>query len=175
MIKPSVFVTAAVLAPVMLLSGCSAPATEQPRDYRLPVLNQPVDEFCPASARQVVVNDLMLSDGLLLQRSNTRIHAARYHRWSGSLEHQLQQTAQRLLNVNGCAGELTLTVMDFYGDNQGQAVVGGHWQYRLNGQQQGDSFYHRQALASDGYDALVEALNQAWVQSLEDIKSATAN
>ncbi|WP_404402123.1 ABC-type transport auxiliary lipoprotein family protein [Idiomarina seosinensis] len=174
MIKKPVFVTASLLT-VALLSGCSAPATEQPRDYRLPLLNQSVTEFCPASQRRVVVNDLMLSNGLLLQRSNTRIHAARYHRWSGSLEQQLQQSAQRLLTDKGCAGELTIRVMDFYGDNQGHGVVSGHWDYRVNGQLQSDSFYHRQPLAGDGYDALVEALNSAWLESLTTIKNATAN
>ena len=84
MINMTLKATAGVLL-ALTLSACGSVPQTQRSDYRLPILNQVTERFCPASARQVVVIDLMLSDGILLQRSETRIHAARNHRWSGSL------------------------------------------------------------------------------------------
>ncbi|AVJ55450.1 hypothetical protein C5610_03505 [Idiomarina sp. OT37-5b] len=174
MINMTLKATAGVLL-ALTLSACGSVPQTQRSDYRLPILNQATERFCPASARQVVVSDLMLSDGILLQRSETRIHAARNHRWSGSLEQQLQQSAQRVLNQPHCDGQLVITVMDFYGDNQGHAVVSGHWHYQQGEQQLSGSFHQRQALQQDGYDALVSALNRAWSKTLSDIKSAIPN
>ncbi|RUO77121.1 PqiC family protein [Idiomarina seosinensis] len=153
------------------LVGCSNTAAQQTNDYRLPLLNQQAERFCSINSRQVRVSDLMLSDGILLQRSNTQIHAARYHRWGGSLEQQLQQSLQRHVTTNDCAGQLRVTVMDFYGDNDGNAVVSGHWEYQYEQQSAIEqSFYYKQELSEDGYDALVEALNSAWLKALTDIK-----
>lgn len=183
MSNTSLLVRSVLMVAVSLgLAACSS-APMQHSDYRLPILNSTTNGYCQAADYRVVVSDLMLSDGLLLQRSDTQIHAARHHRWSGSLEQQLQQSVQRVFGDTQCAGQLTVTVMDFYGNNQGQAVVAGHWQYvSSHVEQQADSptttlrgsFNQRQPLKQDGYDGLVNALNQAWRQSLQGIKTATA-
>lgn len=159
----------------LLLAACSSSTPQQQSDYRLPLLNQPSERFCSVNSRQVVVSDLMLSEGILLQRSATQIHAARHHRWSGSLEQQLQQSAQRQLSQPHCEGTVVIRVMDFYGDDQGNAVVSGHWQYRHQDQLLDGTFHHQQPLASDGYDALVQALNDAWRRSLTEIRNAIPN
>ncbi|MGM0526640.1 MAG: PqiC family protein [Pseudomonadota bacterium] len=169
MINKIFFITAMAAT---ILTGCSSVgASESSQDYRLPLLNHEVERFCSVSSRQVRVSDLMLSDGILLQRSNTKIHSARYHRWGGSLEQQLQQSLQREVTGEDCQGQLVVTVMDFYGDNNGNAVVSGHWQYQHEQQSLLEqSFYHKRALSDDGYDALVEALNSAWTDALAEIK-----
>ena len=163
------------LVTVMTLAGCASDAARTVGEYRLPLLNADVEQVCSAAQRQVVVSDLMLSQGILLQQSPTRIHAARQHRWSGSLEQQLQQSVQRVLSEPHCDGELVVQVMDFYGDDQGNAVVSGHWRYRRGDTVIEQTFSQRQALATDGYDALVVALDQAWAETLTQIKNAIPN
>jgi uncharacterized lipoprotein YmbA len=154
---------------LIALNGCASQPEGVKGEYRLPLLNSSPEQVCNAAQRQVVVSDLMLSDGILLQQSATRINAARQHRWSGSLEQQLQQSAQRVLSKPHCNGELVIQVMDFYGDNEGNAVVSGHWQYRYDDALIEQTFSQRQPLTSDGYEALVIALNQAWSDTLKQI------
>lgn len=165
----------AVATLTLLLTACASRPTPVQGDYRLPVLNQPSDRYCSASSRRVIVSELMLSDGILLQRSATQIHAARHHRWSGSLAQQLQQSAQRVLSQPHCEGTVVVRVMDFYGDDDGHAVVSGDWQYRQGDKVMTDTFSYRQPLTDDGYDALVEALNRAWLDSLITIRNAIPN
>lgn len=166
---------AVALVSLVALSGCASQLDSVKGEYRLPLLNSSPEQVCSAAQRQVVVSDLMLSDGILLQQSATRIHAARHHRWSGSLEQQLQQSVQRVLSEPHCNGELVIQVMDFYGDDEGNAVVTGHWLYRQDDTQIEQTFSQRQPLTNDGYEALVMALNQAWSDTLEQIKSAIPN
>lgn len=164
-----------VLSVGLLVSACVSGPTGRPSEYRLPVLNQTSEHYCSGGSRQVMVSELMRSDGILLQRSATQIHAARHHRWQGSVAQQLQQSAQRLLSQPHCEGTLVIRVMDFYGDDDGNAVVSGEWQYRRGDTMLADSFSHRQPLTQDGYDALVEALNLAWRNTLNDIRTAIPN
>lgn len=159
----------------LLLTACASGPTAVQSEYRLPVLNHTSERYCSASSRQVVVSPLMLSNGILLQRSATQIHAARHHRWAGSLAQQLQQSAQRLLSQPHCEGTVVIRVMDFYGDDDGNAVVSGEWQYRRGDNLITDTFSYRQPLSRDGYDALVEALNEAWRNTLIDIRNAIPN
>lgn len=160
---------------LLVLSGCASNVSQPVGEYRLPVLNSSPEQVCSAAQRQVVVSDLMLSQGILLQQSATRIHAARQHRWSGSLEQQLQQSAQRMLSEPHCDGNVVIHVMDFYGDDKGNAVVSGHWQFNLGDTAIERTFSQRQPLTTDGYEGLVLALDQAWSQTLTQIKSAIPN
>lgn len=166
---------AVAVAALLLLNGCTSDPRPTVGEYRLPLLNNLPEHVCHAAERQVMVSDLMLSQGILVQQSATRIHAARQHRWSGSLEQQLKQSAQRVLSADGCSGKVLIQVMDFYGDDQGHAVVSGHWRFQQGDRVIARTFSHRQPLATDGYDALVMALNQAWTDTLMEIKNAIPN
>lgn len=163
------------LVSAVLLSACAQSPSVKRSEYRLPVLNQPFDTLCSAEARHVMVSDLMLSSGILLQQSRTTVQAARYHRWNGSLEQQLQQSAQRQLSEPHCEGTVTINVTDFWGDNKGNALVAGHWVYSNGDDVLQGAFYKKQPLQHDGYASLVEALNQGWLSALNDVKSAIPN
>ncbi|MGM0629930.1 MAG: PqiC family protein [Pseudomonadota bacterium] len=153
-----------------LIAGCSSNSYEVTQ-YRLPHLSQSADALCLANKRPVFVGDSAAKPGLQLQQDETRWHSARQHRWSTPLAHQLQRSAQRLLLADNCDGKLTVWVDDFYGSNDSKAVVAGHWQYQSADAQivlEG-AFTEKVPLKSDGYPALVNALDTAWLNVMDTI------
>lgn len=153
-----------------LITGCSSNSYEVTQ-YRLPHLSQSAEALCLANKRPVFVGDSAAKPGLQLQQDETRWHSARQHRWSTPLAHQLQRSAQRLLLTDDCAGKLTIWVDDFYGSNDSRAVVAGHWQYQSADAQivlEG-AFTEKVPLRNDGYPALVNALDTAWLNVMDTI------
>ncbi|MGM0429402.1 MAG: PqiC family protein [Pseudomonadota bacterium] len=153
-----------------VIAGCSSNSYEVTQ-YRLPHLSQSAEALCQANKRPVFVGDSAAKPGLQLQQDETRWHSARQHRWSTPLAHQLQRSAQRLLLADNCDGKLTVWVDDFYGSNDSKAVVAGHWQYQSTDAQivlEG-AFTEKVPLKSDGYSALVNALDTAWLNVMDTI------
>jgi len=158
----------AILAIVMI--GCSS-NTYEVTQYRLPHLNHSAEALCQANKRPVFVGDSAAKPGLQLQQDETRWHSARQHRWSTPLAHQLQRSAQRLLLADNCDGKLTIWVDDFYGSDDAKAVVAGHWEYKSQEHQivlEG-AFTEKMPLKSDGYPALVNAFDEAWLNVMNTI------
>ncbi|EKE83887.1 PqiC family protein [Idiomarina xiamenensis] len=157
---------------IVLLSACASQPQPQQR-YRLPHLATASDFHCTSGQRQVQVSGFLNRSGLVLQTSDNQWHTARQHLWIEPLQVQLQESLARM-QVRGdeaCQQPLLLTITAFYGDADGQAVVAGYWQ---SGQERGE-FYQTQALADDGYDALVTALDQAWTETLTDLMATLAD
>lgn len=157
-------------ATIALVAGCSS-NTYEVTQYRLPHLNQSAEALCQANKRPVFVGDSAAKSGLQLQQDETRWHSARQHRWSTPLAHQLQRSAQRLLLADNCDGKLTVWVDDFYGSNDSRAVVAGHWEYKSLDNQTvlEGTFTESMPLKSDGYPALVNALDEAWLNVMDTI------
>ncbi|RUO67237.1 PqiC family protein [Idiomarina ramblicola] len=155
---------------VALMAGCSS-NTYEVTQYRLPHLSQSAEALCQANRRPVFVGDSAAKPGLQLQQDETRWHSARQHRWSTPLAHQLQRSAQRLLLADNCDGKLTIWVDDFYGSNDSRAVVAGHWEYKSHESQMllEGAFTERMPLKSDGYPALVNAFDEAWLNVMNTI------
>lgn len=159
-----------------LLVGCSSGPYDMTQ-YRLPHLSESTEAVCPVNLRPVVVGDSAAKPGLQLQQDDTRWHSARQHRWSTPLSHQLQRSAQRLLLADQCSGKLTVWVDDFYGSADARAVVAGHWLYKsedaavvLRG-----AFTEKEPLKSDGYPALVNALDRAWLNVMNTISYSVSD
>lgn len=157
-------------AAALLLAGCAS-KTYEVTEYRLPHLSTSVEAVCGVNQRPVFVGSSASKPGLVLQLGETRWNSARQHRWSTPLNHQLQRSAQRLLLADNCEGKLTIWVDDFYGSNDSRAVVAGHWEYQNEVKQiviEG-TFTERVPLKSDGYPALVNALDKAWLNVMDII------
>lgn len=160
----------AAASAVFIVAGCSSGSYEITQ-YRLPHLSQSAEALCQANKRPVFVGDSAAKPGLQLQQDETRWHSARQHRWSTPLAHQLQRSAQRLLLADNCEGKLTVWVDDFYGSNDSRAVVAGHWEYKSQDNQTTleGTFTESMPLKSDGYPALVNALDEAWLNVMDTI------
>lgn len=160
------------LAAVML-AGCSSQSYDITH-YRLPHLSQSVDAICPASQRSVVVGEAASKMGIQIQQDETRWHTAKQHRWSTPLSNQLQRSIQRLMLNDDCTGLLTVTIEDFYGSYNSHAVIAGHWEYEMASSDNSVSgaFTEKVPLKADGYAALVNALDRAWLHSMDTISLA---
>jgi len=127
-------------------------------------------------------------DGIVMQTSDVAVRAARNHLWAEDLAAQLhrdlrQRLAEQLDGVRVLGPdqqlrapgreimELTVTIDRFQGRFDGYAVVGGKWELLDSGGgiQGGKRFQRQQALAQDGYPALVETLKDAWMRAVADI------
>lgn len=153
-----------------LMVGCSSNSYEVTQ-YRLPHLSESAEAVCHVNKRPVYVGESAAKSGLQLQQGETRWHSARQHRWSTPLANQLQRSAQRLLLSDHCDGKLTIWVDDFYGSNNSRAVVAGYWQYQSQDSQTKlkGTFMEKVPLKSDGYPALVNALDTAWLNVMDTI------
>ncbi|MDZ7788625.1 MAG: ABC-type transport auxiliary lipoprotein family protein [Halofilum sp. (in: g-proteobacteria)] len=127
-------------------------------------------------------------EGIVMQTSDVAVRAARNHLWAEDLAAQLhrdlrQRLAEQLDGVRVLGPdqrlrapereimELTVTIDRFQGRFDGYAVVGGKWELLDSGGeiQAGKRFQRQQALAQDGYPALVETLKDAWISVVADI------
>jgi uncharacterized lipoprotein YmbA len=125
-------------------------------------------------------------EGIVVQTSETTVEQARQHLWAEDLASQIQRDLRRGLSsrLPGLrvvppggtlpekgASTLSVTVESFQGRFDGYAVVAGDW--RLRGPdgatRASGSFNQEQALASDGYRALVNSLQVAWRGALSAI------
>lgn len=157
----------------VLLAGCSSQSYDITQ-YRLPHLSESADAVCPISQRNVSVGEAAAKMGIQIQEDETRWHTAKQHRWSIPLQKQLQRSIQRLMLNDQCSGKLTVTIEDFYGSNDSQAVIAGYWQYDEAGHSNSirGTFTEKVPLKADGYAALVNALDQAWLHSMDTISLA---
>lgn len=177
---------ASVLVAVLLALGCS---TRSPDDdtTRYLLTDKPAVPDPKGGKRLLRVERIELaryldSEGIVMQTSEVAIRTARHHLWAEDLAAQLHSDLRRRLaeQLDGVrvlgpdqrinapdreVMELTVTVDRFLGRFDGYAVVGGQWEV-LDSQGEvvaGKRFQREQALARDGYPALVESLKEGWV------------
>ena len=181
-----------VLLVVALSAACSArPPREGATHYLLtekPTATEPVGGERLLRVKHIELARYLDVEGIVMQTSDVAIRAARNHLWAEDLAAQLhrdlrQRLAEQLDGVRVLGPdqplrapereimELTVTVNRFQGRFDGYAVVGGNWEL-LDSQgeiQAGERFQRQQALAQDGYPALVETLRDAWLSVAADI------
>lgn len=165
----AVFIVGATLS---MLAACSVEPSVSVKHYRLPHLNQPTQGYCDTQTRIVSIDAGIGQDGVMVQESDLLMVEARNNRWLGGLESQLQNSLQRQFTER-CEQPLRVTLMQFYGNTQGEAVVAGFWRYQPASEAMIEgAFEQRVPLNNDGYDGLVRALDRAWLNSLADIEQA---
>ncbi|EAQ31069.1 MULTISPECIES: PqiC family protein [Idiomarina] len=174
-LKQKINVLCIAVSTVLLVCACSAVPADQVKHYRLPHLNQSSNGYCDAQSRRVRIDAGIGQDGVMVQKSDLLMVEAKNNRWLGGLDSQLQNSLQRRLTEQ-CGQTLQLSLMQFYGNNQGEAVVAGYWHYRAESNDVlSGHFEQRIPLSSDGYDGLVRALDRAWLASLDEIEQAINN
>ncbi|MBA3989236.1 PqiC family protein [Aliidiomarina maris] len=183
---------AALGALLLTLAACSS--TPQVQQYLLsaPELSAISTSEPNASGAKIVIGQVEVAaflsgQSIVTMQDGHQLHQAHYHRWAEPLPRQLQRQlrlglAAQLpnhswLSIHGSAHlrsldyRLDIVVDEFHLNSRQQAVVGGQWQLRdaNQGYVAHGQFHQYQGLSADGYPALVEALNQAWQQSLVEI------
>lgn len=122
----------------------------------------------------VYLGGLTLADyidqpGLVLDRGEGKIHAARYHQWAEPLRVSLRQylsaeiSAQLGRDVPAYkpAGKtdqrVDISIDQLHGDNDGRAVLQAYWSVSTKEGVETHQFFEREALDADGYNALLVA------------------
>lgn len=175
---------AAVLAALMLLSGCTGAPPALDQRYLLAITEVP-DAPPEDAARRLNIAPLRLApflrtDGIVMQTGAVTIHRGRDHLWAEDLATQLQRALRQELGRKlrharvledrepASPGEplrrLAVEVNGFHGRYDGVAVVAGQWWLRdgANRLLASRQFSVERPLQADGYQALVESLAAAW-------------
>lgn len=176
------------LLSVMLL-GCSSKTVTPPAEYLLQTGSSPVTAFAqsplPVSVivTPVQVADFLSRPGIVLLGEQGQVYRAQHYRWAEDLNQQLtritlQRLEQRLPNgqwlVHSVTGEasaqLTIMVDNFQGDTAGQWHISGRWQWLAphGSLLASQPFELSGTLHRDGYPALVQSLNDAWLSQVID-------
>lgn len=177
----------ALLLGSLLLTGCAG-GSATIHQYTLP--NGPLStRMAPVSAPAVMVMPVQLSGflqgrGIMFQTSPLELNEARNHLWADDLGPQLdrllnQALATKLTQVRLLPGDsadtpmlyATVVLDRFQGRFDGKAVVSG--QYRLMNAERyvvaTQPFVYEIPLRTDGYPALIEALDQGWLQMADQL------
>lgn len=182
----------ALLLGSALLTGCAGGTTPM-HQYTLPA-GPLVSRAAPASAPAIMVMPVQLSGflqgrGIMYQTSALELNEARNHLWADDLGPQLDRTlaqalAARLPHARLLPGDsadspvlyATVVLDRFQGRFDGKAVVSG--QYRLMNAERlvvmTQPFAYDVPLRTDGYPALIEAMNQGWLQMADQLARSIA-
>ncbi|WP_245392126.1 PqiC family protein [Salinicola halophyticus] len=177
----------AVALSTVVLTGCAAQSTPTNR-FTLPEADgaqssSTAEARTTADIRQLAVSPVEVAsyldqEGIVMQTSDIELAAANQNLWAEELSHQLTRRLRQSLTANlpgmtvlsaaqsgSDAQRLTLSVDQFQGRYDGQAVASGEWQLhdgnRLVAQHHFDV---TQPLSDDGYPALVRTLGTVWDQ-----------
>ena len=181
---------------LVLLNGCAgAPVTPAQR-YLLGFIEMPAATAADTDRRLRIaplrLAAFLKSEGIVMQTSEVAIHQGRDHLWAEGLATQLRRNlrevlAAKLANVRVLEdsapvrpGEplhrLEVEVNGFHGRYDGVAVVVGQWWLRDDDGRLLDArrFSIERPLPTDGYQALVESLAEAWRSVAEAMAPAVA-
>ena len=159
------------LLAVALLTACSS-QPQQTDTYllRSAVVATPGKPLAPSTVAlaDIRVATYIQQPGLVLATGDGRIHAARNHQWAEPLQvslrrflaNEISTAAGRDIGATALAASTTrinVTIDQLHGDGKGAAVLVAYWELEAGGNINSFQFVEQQALASDGYDALVRA------------------
>ncbi|WP_105189071.1 PqiC family protein [Pseudoalteromonas sp. T1lg48] len=143
----------------------------------------------------IAVRGTLNNRAMVLKRSEHQVYSANYHFWADAPAHllvtmaqsQLMQQLDKVMVVKGADVyaeqlqasffQLDVNIEQFNGGLNNDAEIAGTW--RLSKVDAKGKlhvlkiarFYHSQALAKDGYEALAKALSQAWQQALTEMST----
>lgn len=167
-------------ASALVLIGCAGQPTPASR-YTLPEpasrhMTNSVPQAHQLQVQPVEVASYLDQEGIVMQLSDIELHAANQNLWAEDLGHQLTRRLRQSLANDlpqttilgggpGSAGaqQLSISVDQFQGRYDGQAVASGEWQLRDgNHLIVQHTFDVTRPLADDGYPALVRTLGEVW-------------
>lgn len=118
---------------------------------------------------KILVADYIDQPGLVIERGNGKILAARHHQWAEPLRvslrqymaseigARLQQDVGLYPDGNADQKHVDLRINELHGTASGGAVLVAYWDVRQDDTRRVFQFSRTQQLSSDGYDALVSA------------------
>lgn len=188
--------TALLAIATAALAGCAAQSTPTNR-YTLPKADSPQQAGEPSSQAAtlaigpVEVASYLDQEGIVMQTSDIELNAANQNLWAEALGQQLTRRLRQSLAANlpdivvlntahseAGAQRLTLSVDQFQGRYDGQAVASGEWQLHDGNDLVAQRHFEvAQPLSDDGYPALVRTLGDVWNdvarQIAEDIRAVS--
>ena len=188
--------TALLAIATAALAGCAAQSMPTNR-YTLPKADSPQQAGEPSSQAAtlaigpVEVASYLDQEGIVMQTSDIELNAANQNLWAESLGQQLTRRLRQSLAANlpdivvlntarseAGAQRLTLSVDQFQGRYDGQAVASGEWQLHDGNDLVAQRHFEvAQPLSDDGYPALVRTLGTVWDdvarQIAEDIRAVS--
>jgi hypothetical protein len=168
------------------LFACAAPTPVSYYQLTVPpavsVPEQNTESTLSLVLQPVKVANYLNGAGLVMQRSEVELVIASRHLWADALDQQLyrllvEQLQARLPEMPLASGrsinsvQLQLTIDRFHAKDNGMAIVSGHYTISSATERLTESFSYQQALAADGYAALVTALSVSWQQLMTDMIS----
>ena len=181
MIKPILFAGA-----ILLMAGCSSSGVTKSH-YQLPSM------VTTNGAKTAIVNeqqiqligvtvaDYLNGSGIVYQTNDVQFVMATQNLWGSSLQQQLSNALSENLNTQlpnwlianrmMIEGNKTLqvNVTGFHGRYDGKVVIKGEWALSANGKLFTRTFDLLLDQKEDGYDGLVRALAEGWLQVSHDI------
>lgn len=177
---PLLFVAAASV----LVSACS---TTPPARHRYllrsdsPIESRRVDRLDQYYLGELKVANYIDQPGLVLEVSDGRIHAARYHQWAEPLRISLREFLSSEIPVRpevfsagptsdlAKASRIDVHISQLHGDSAGNAVLVAYWSLQSGNQSERFQFVHSLALQGTGYESLVAAKQQLLIHLAEAI------
>jgi hypothetical protein len=168
------------------LTACAAPTPVSYYQLTVPtavaVPQQSTETTLSLMLHPVKVANYLNGAGLVMQRSEVELVIASRHLWADALDQQLyrllvEQLQARLpkmpltsaRSINSV--QLQLIIDRFHANDKGMAIVSGHYTISSASERITEPFSYEQALAADGYAALVTALSVSWQQLMTDMIS----
>lgn len=170
----------------LALSACSS-SDDGKTYYQLPQGSQPATQAVsqPGShllwVEQVAVPDYLAGNGVVYQTSDVQYVIASNNLWASPLDQQLRNTLVSNLSsalpgwvvasqpLGSDQDTLNVNVTGFHGRYDGKVIVSGEWLLKHQGQLIKRPFHLELKQQTDGYDAMVKTLAQAWQQEAQSI------
>lgn len=179
-----------LLLPILLLAGCTKSAAPTIQYYDFAGIKpytamQLADSMPVLHVNLVQLPGILAQTGLVQRHSNVTATSANWHHWAQQPAVMLTEFSQRALAnelptllvsgalVNGNQRQFQLQYhLDRFNGATSGAEIAGTWQLRVwqSGQWQlvaQQAFAQQQSLSSDGFAALVTALESLWLQRLQ--------
>ena len=177
----------------LLLAGCTSQPVTAPEIYLLRSAATQMPQATALAPPQVGLSAVTVADyldqpGLVLETESGTLHRARQHLWAEPLRtsllrfmaNEIGAALQAPVAVGPLAQELesglsliSIRIDQLHGSNNGAAVLAANWEYTApGGVIQSYRFTRQQALADDGYAALVAAEKSLLIQLAETIAAA---
>lgn len=169
----------------MLLSACSS--SDDKTFYQLPVVSSAnVQGLVTNSTHQlwvdqVTVPDFLAGNGVVYQTTDVQYVIATQNLWASPLDQQLRNTLVANLSaqlpgwvissqpLGSEQSVLSVNVTGFQGRYDGKTIVSGEWLLNHHDRMIKRPFHIEIKQTQDGYEAMVLALSQAWLQASQGL------
>jgi len=178
-----------IVIATLMLAACSSSSNGGKVYYQLPVSEQPANQVVSQTGGhllwidQVMLADYLAANGVVYQTSDVQYVIATNNLWASPLDQQLRNTLISNLSqampgwivasqpLGSEQSTLTVNITGFHGRYDGKVIVSGEWLLKQNNEIINRPFRIELNQQTDGYDAMVKTLAQAWQQEAQSIAS----